>query len=106
MFRLRLLKLVCGTYCLYPASGIMPRPWPVTKPRSDRFAKLPAGLFKWRAVRKILIRASLTAVAPSDLVLLITNSCAREGERVGKPGTLAKPVDGSRSLCTFERSKW
>src|SRR6202021_1581297 len=100
-------KLICGTYCGYPASGIMPRPFALLKPRSERLAKLPAGLFKWRAVRNTLSRASLTAVAPRVLVLLITNSCAREGETVGKPGTEAKPPceDGKSAACRLERSK-
>src|SRR5580692_5417779 len=104
MFKPMLLKLVWGTYSGYPASGIMPRvPAPVTKPRDDKLAKLPEGLSLCTAVRKKLNRASFTAVAPNVLVLLITNSCAREGVVVGKPGTVAKPA---RPLSTFVLSQW
>src|ERR1700693_4409000 len=81
---------------------------PVTNPRSERLARLPAGLSLWSVVRKKLIRASLTAVAPSVLVLLITNSWAREGVTVGKPGTVAKaPVDVlTLALSTVVSSRW
>src|SRR6266481_1632868 len=89
---LKLLKYVCGTYCGNPGGpeGLMPRvPMPVTKPRSESFAKLPLGLSVVVEVRKKLTRASFTAVGPRVLVLLITICCARLGVKEGNPGTLA-----------------
>jgi hypothetical protein len=87
------------------ASGIIPRvPTPVTNPREASEAWPPVGLFRWVDVRKKVKRASLTAVVPILLVLLITNSCARVGVIEGKPGTLA-PSWG-RALLTVESSKW
>src|SRR5260370_29790723 len=101
---LKFLKMICGTYCLYPAgaAGIMPRPLALLKPRSERFAKLPVGESLWVAVRKKIKRASFTAVGPIFLVLLMTNSCARVGVDEGKPGTLAF---GS-ARAALESSKW
>src|SRR6266536_3190971 len=87
---LKLLKNRGGTNCGYPGGpeGLIPRGVPVTKPRSDSCAKLLCGLSVRVETRKKLARNWLTAVGPRDLVLLITNCCAREGVTVLKPGTL------------------
>ena len=53
-----------------------------------------------------LIRASLTAVTPKVLALLITNSCARAGVTEGKPGTSVVPGRSGSAFATFELSKW
>src|SRR5215467_8982997 len=96
----KLLKYSGGTVWGNPGGpeGIMPKvPAPVTKPRSESFAKLPVGLFVTVAVRKKLTRTWLIAVAPNVLLLLITNCCARVGVTLGKPGTLLAPDEyGSR----------
>src|SRR5216683_7406497 len=102
---LKLLKYSWGTYCGNPAGpdGFMPNvPTPVTKPRSDNFAKLPLGLSVVVEVRKKLTRASLTAVGPRVLVLLMTICCARDGVKDGKPDTL----EAGRAWITLESSKW
>src|SRR5215467_2073545 len=92
---LKLLKDIWGMYSGNPAGpdGLIPRvPMPVTKPRSESFAKLPLGLSVIVDVRKKLTRASFTVVGPRILVLLITICWARCGVNDGNPGTLA---DGS-----------
>src|SRR5260221_7772241 len=94
----------CGTYCGDVVEGIIPSPLLLSKPREERLAKLAAGLSKWRTVRKTLIRASLTAVAPKFLVLLMTNCWARDGLTVAKPGTLG-PFAGI-AFATLALSKW
>src|SRR5262249_27190357 len=103
-FKLMLLMVICGKYCLYPARGTMPSvPSPVIKPREERSAKLPAGLSRCSTVRKKLNRASFTAVVPKVFELLITNCCAREGVVVGKPGTLGKEVGSALSSLALSR---
>src|SRR2546430_15833763 len=88
----KLLKYSGGTVSGKPAGpdGLMPRvPTPVTKPRSESFAKLDLGLSVVVAVRKKLNRNWFTAVAPNVLLLLMTNCCVREGVSLANPGTLA-----------------
>src|SRR5260221_2201942 len=95
---------ICGTYSGEVVEGIIPSvPGPVTNPREERLARLSAGLSRCRTVRKMLIRASLTAVAPKFLVLLMTNCWARERVTVPKPGTLGPE---GIAFLTVELSKW
>src|SRR2546423_7419026 len=86
------LKYSGGTVSGNPAGpeGLMPKvPTPVTKPRSESFAKLLLGLSVVVAVRKKLRRNWFTAVEPSILLLLMTNCWVLEGVSLAKPGTLA-----------------
>src|SRR5258706_12827674 len=96
---------ICGIYCGEVVERTIPSPLLLLKPKEERLGtRLLAGLSKWRTVRKMLIRASLTAVAPKFLVLLMTNCWAREGLTVAKPGTLG-PLPGI-AFATLALSKW
>src|SRR5579864_2943935 len=83
-------------------SVIIPRPFELSNPRDASEAKPPLGVLAWVDVRKKVARASFTAVGPRVFVLLITNSCARVGETVGKPGALETP----KACESVESSKW
>src|SRR5256885_5416825 len=81
------LKYSGGTVSGKPAGpeGLMPRvPAPVTKPKSESFAKLDFGLSVTVAVRKKLRRTWFTPVVPIILLLLMTNCWAREGVWLAK----------------------
>src|SRR5256885_12339900 len=71
-----------GTYCLYPARGMMPRvPVPVMKPSDDRSAKLPAGVSLCIDVRKKLDRKS-TRLNSSHLVISYAVFCLKKKKLV------------------------
>src|SRR2546430_5333335 len=78
----KLLKYSGGTVSGKPAGpdGLMPRvPTPVTKPRSESFAKLDLGLSVVVAVWKKINRNWVTAGWSDGFFLVLTNSRLPEG---------------------------